>query len=79
MVNEVLETGLGDLKCVLGVLESLGLRDGVWDTFVFTCHISFDILLCLLGVTGNIEGVSGCFGDGKTVVESNACWDGTKP
>jgi hypothetical protein len=41
-------------------------------------HISSDIFACLLYISCYIEGIARRFGNCKSVVESNACWNGTK-
>lgn len=41
-------------------------------------HVGLDIAAGLGDIAGNIEGVTGSLGDGKTVVESNAARDGTE-
>jgi hypothetical protein len=43
-----------------------------------TVHVGVHVLACLLDVTGNVEGISGIFGDGETVVQGNTCWDSTE-
>jgi hypothetical protein len=47
-------------------------------TLRLAAKVSTSIGVGLFDITGNIKGVAGGFGDGKTVVESNAAWDGTE-
>jgi hypothetical protein len=70
--EEVFETSLGDNQ-VLGLLETLSASELVGFTLVLADHVSLDIVMRLLNITGHIECVSGSFWDGETVVESNAC------
>ena len=52
--------------------------DLVRRTLAFAVHVGVDILTGLLNITGNIEGITGSFRDGETVVESDATRDGTE-
>jgi hypothetical protein len=47
-------------------------------TLVLSLNVGAHILSGLLNITGDIESVTGSLGDGETVVESNATWDGTE-
>jgi hypothetical protein len=47
-------------------------------SLAFAVHVGVDVLASLLDITGDIESVTGSLGNGKTVVESDATWDGTE-
>jgi hypothetical protein len=67
VLEEVSPASLGNFKVGLGALKVLGPRDFIGVSLTLSVHISLDVLICLLNVTGNIEGVTGSFRDGKTV------------
>ena len=77
MVDEILETGLGDGE-LIGHLKGLSASNFVWVALVLALHVSLNIVVGLFNIAGNIEGISGRLWDGETVVKSNACRHGTE-
>lgn len=78
MLDEVLEGGFRhcELGCVLSHRSDTPKLVGI--ALGSTVHVGVHVLACLLDVTGNVEGISGIFGDGETVVQGNTCWDSTE-
>lgn len=64
---EITEAGLGDLEALLSLLVGLGAGNLVRCTLGLAIDISLDIVVGLLDIASNIEGVTGGLGDGKTV------------
>lgn len=64
---EVAEAGLGDLERLLGSLVGGDAGNLVRVALALASHVSLDVVTGLLDITGNVEGVTGGFGDGQTV------------
>jgi hypothetical protein len=60
------------------LLDGGDTLDLIWVTLVLSLNVGAHILSGLLNITCDIESVTGSLGDGETVVESNATWDGTE-
>lgn len=67
MAAEVAEAGLGDLELLAGILLSSDTANFIRVALALSVDISLDIVVGLLDIAGNVEGVTGSFGDGKTV------------
>ena len=74
---EVLPRGLWDVD-LLWCLHGCEASHLIWVSTGLAVKVSSGILVGLLDVAGNIEGVSRSLWNGKTVVECNATWDGTE-
>lgn len=78
MGPEIFHGCFGDLEVGFCFLLGGDSLDFIWFAFGFAHHVGVYIFACLLGITGYIEGVSGSFGDGETVVKSDATGNGTE-
>lgn len=67
MAAEVGEAGLGDLELLSGILLSGDTGNIIRVTLTFAVDVSLDIVVGLLDIAGNVKGVTGSLGDGKTV------------
>jgi len=67
VLAEVAPAGLGDLEVRLGAGVDLSTGDLVGVALTLSGHVGLDVLVGLLNVTGDIEGVTGSLGDGETV------------
>lgn len=67
MAAEVAPAGLGDLEVLAGNLLGLGADDIVSGTSVLAGDVGLDVLVGLLNIAGDVEGVAGGLGDGQTV------------
>jgi len=72
--EEVLPAGLGDFQSNRR-FASLGLSHFIRLAFMLSCHVSCHVCSGFLDISGNVEGISWGFRDGKAVVESSAGWD----
>lgn len=64
---EVSEAGLGDLEVLLRCVLGCSLGDIFGAAMGLAVDVSLDVGVGLLNVTGDVEGVAGSLGDGKTV------------
>lgn len=67
MADEVTPASLGHLKVGTGTRLDLGAGDLISLTLTLASHVSLDILVGLLDITGDVKGVAGGLRDGETV------------
>ena len=75
MLAEVAPAGLGDLEVGLGAGVDLSTGDLVGVTLTLAINVGLDVLVSLLNVTGDVEGITGSLRDGETVYTVSVCVD----
>ncbi len=78
VADEVAPAGLVDAQGLGSSLLGGDAGNLVGVALVLAAHVGLDVLVGLLDVTGDVEGVAGRLGDGQTVVEGDDTGDGTE-
>lgn len=79
VAHKVTKAGLLDLEALVGLLGRRNARQLVHMGLApFAGNVVLGVLVGLLDITGNVEGVAGGLGDGQAVVQRDAAGDGAK-